>query len=115
MSESNPVYVLYARPADQEFWTVDGQPYPTEEEAERQRTKVIGQQRGRNRIAHATVIRFPSAADVAVFVRVGREKEVAPTQASPVLRAVPRPLNGKLAKQKAAAGTAPVSKGGAGD
>jgi hypothetical protein len=97
-----PAFGLYIRAQEQSLWTLDGQSFSTREAAERQRERVVGQRRGRIEIAHATVIEFPSAADVQLFIRVGKEKEAVPAQASPVLRAVPRPVDTRRSKAQPA-------------
>ena len=83
------VWALYWRAADQRHWSLDGQPFPEREQAERFKEKIVGASRGRSTVAESMVLEYPSARDVRSMIEVGKEREAVPGAASSEVRAVP--------------------------
>jgi hypothetical protein len=83
------VWALYWRAAEQRHWSLDGQPFPDKEQAERFKARIIGAGRGRSTVAETMVLEYPSARDVRSMIEVGKEREAVPNAASDEVRAVP--------------------------
>jgi hypothetical protein len=83
------VWALYWRSAEQQHWSLDGQPFTDPQAAERFKEKIVGTRRGRSTVAEAMVLEYPSGRDVRSMIVVGREGEAVPSAASSEIRAVP--------------------------